>query len=220
MPRPLISPREPMTDPVTRSLELVQRAQEGDRDALDKLLERHEARVLAIVRYRLGPRLRESVESGDILQETFLAAVKAFPTFEMRDEGSLIHWLAKLVERQIIAQADYHGAKKREAARRVSLDRTRANSGAFSGSVAIVHADETSAPLEKLERAEEREAVERAMDALPAEYRELILLRNYAGASWESVAEQTGRPSAAAARMMHARAMLELAKVLRELGLR
>ncbi len=209
-----------MADPVTRSLELVQRAQEGDREALDKLLERHEARVLAIVRYRLGPRLREVVESGDILQETFLAAVKAFPTFEMRDEGSLIHWLAKLVERQIIAQADFHGAKKREAARRVSLDRSRTISGSMGGSLSVLHADETTAPLEKLERAEEREAVERAMDALPEEYRELILLRNYAGASWESVAEQTGRPSAAAARMMHARAMLELGKLVRELGIR
>jgi RNA polymerase sigma-70 factor (ECF subfamily) len=170
------------------------------------------------VRYRLGPRLRESVESGDILQETFLAAVKAFPSFEMRDEGSLIHWLAKLVERQIIAQADYHGAKKREAGRRVSLERTRGGSGELSGSVGMLHADETTAPLEKLARAEERAAVERAMDALPAEYRELLLLRNYAGASWESVAEATGRPSAAAARMMHARALLELAKVLREYG--
>jgi RNA polymerase sigma-70 factor (ECF subfamily) len=208
-----------MTDPVTRSLELVQRAQEGDREALDHLLERHSARVLAIVRYRLGPRLRESVESGDILQETFLAAVKAFPSFEVRDEGSLIHWLAKLVERQIIAQADYHGAKKREAARRISLDRTSGNSGALSGSVPLLHADETTAPLEKLERAEERAAVERALDELPGEYRELLLLRNYAGASWEAVAEATGRPSAAAARMMHARAMLELAKLLRQRGI-
>jgi RNA polymerase sigma-70 factor (ECF subfamily) len=207
-----------MTDPVTRSLELVQRAQEGDREALDRLLERHSARVLAIVRYRLGTRLRESVESGDILQETFLAAVKAFPNFEMRDEGSLIHWLAKLVERQIIAQADYHDAKKREAARRTSLDRSR--SGArFSGSVPLLHADESTGPLERIERSEERAAVESAMDDLPAEYRELILLRNYAGASWEAVAEATGRPSGPAARMMHARAMLELAKLLRERGL-
>lgn len=219
MQSPLTSPRDPMTDPVTRSLELVQRAQEGDREALDHLLERHSARVLAIVRYRLGPRLRESVESGDILQETFLAAVKAFPSFEVRDEGSLIHWLAKLVERQIIAQADYHGAKKREAARRISLDRTSGNSGALSGSVPLLHADETTAPLEKLERAEERAAVERALDELPGEYRELLLLRNYAGASWEAVAEATGRPSAAAARMMHARAMLELAKLLRQRGI-
>jgi RNA polymerase sigma-70 factor (ECF subfamily) len=208
-----------MPDPITRSLELVRRAQEGDRAALDRLIERHQARVLAIVRYRLGPRLRESVESGDILQETLLAAVKAFPSFEVRDEGSLIHWLAKLVERQIIAQADYHGAKKREAGRRVSLDRTRGNAGELSNSVPLLHPDATTPPLEKLERTEERAAVERAMDELPAEYRELILLRNYAGASWESVAESTGRPSAAAARMMHARAMLELAKLLREQGL-
>ena len=50
------------------------------------------------------------------------------------------------------------------------------------------------------------------------QYRELILLRNYAGASWESVAEETNRPSAAAARMMHARAVVELGKLLREAG--
>ena len=58
----------------------------------------------------------------------------------------------------------------------------------------------------------------RILERLPEEYRELILLRNYAGASWESVAEETGRPSAAAARMMHARALVELGKLVRAAG--
>jgi DNA-directed RNA polymerase specialized sigma24 family protein len=60
--------------------------------------------------------------------------------------------------------------------------------------------------------------VERCIAALPEEYRELIILSDYTGASWEAVAETTGRPSAAAARMMHVRARIELGKLLREAG--
>ncbi len=206
-----------MSDPITRSLDLVARAQEGDRQALDRLFERYYPRILQIVRYRLGSRLRESLDSGDIVQGTFIAAVKDFRNFEMREEASLIHWLSKLVERQIIGQADYHGAQKRAAARRVPLETTRPGQGA-SGGVSIQHADDTTPLLEKLEAAEENSALVESMEALEPEHRELIILRNYVGASWETIAEETGRPSAAAARMMHARALLELGKLLRARG--
>lgn len=206
-----------MSDPITRSLDLVARAQEGDRQALDRLFERYYPQVLRIVRYRLGSRLRESLESGDIVQGTFIAAVQDFRNFEMRDEASLIHWLSKLVERQIIGQADYHGAQKRAAVRRVSLDTTRPGQGS-SGSVSIQHADDTTPLLEKLEDAEQSSALIEALEALEPEHRELIILRNYVGASWETIAEETQRPSAAAARMMHARALLELGKILRARG--
>jgi hypothetical protein len=39
----------------------------------------------------------------------------------MREEASLINWLSRLAERQIIAAADYHGAKKRDNRRNVTL---------------------------------------------------------------------------------------------------
>jgi DNA-directed RNA polymerase specialized sigma24 family protein len=74
-------------------------------------------------------------------------------------------------------------------------------------------------PLDATASEEEQRIVEACLAELPEEYRELILLRNYAGASWESVAEETGRPSAAAARMMHARAMVELGKLVRAGGI-
>lgn len=206
-----------MSDPITRSLHLVARAQEGDGEALERLFERYYPRVLQIVRFRLGTRLRESLDSGDIVQETFCAAVKAFPSFEMRDEASLIHWLSKLVERQILAQADYHGAEKRAAVRRVPLDATRSGSHS-TGHVGIQHADPATAPLARLDSAEELEALRQSMQELDPELRELIVLRNYVGADWEGVAELSGRPSAAAARMMHGRALLELGKRMRARG--
>ena len=205
-----------MSDEVTHSLDLVLKAQEGDAQALNRLFERYYERVRRIVRLRLGSKLRESVESGDILQETFIAAVRSFENFEMREEASLINWLSRLAERQIIAAADYHGAKKRDQRRNVAI--TGSIIETTNMKTALCFPDDTTQPLERLAANEESKIVERCLDELPAEYRELILLRNYAGASWESVAEETNRPSAAAARMMHARAMIVLGRLVKQAG--
>jgi len=208
-------PEESSAADVTVSLELVRRAQDGEKDALNRLLERYYERVRRIVRVRLGRKLRECVDSGDILQETFIAAVNSFQRFEMRDEASLINWLSKLAQNQIIAAADFHGAKKRDHRRNVPL---QPGSGSSSGSASPQLAEDVQRPLDDLEEAEQSEIVEESIRQLPEEYRELIILRNYAGATWETVAAETGRPSAAAARMMHARAIIELGKLVKAGG--
>ena len=166
---------------------------EPDHEALKRLRELYGDRVWKLVRLRLGARLRKMVDSGDILEEAFRAAVRSLDSFEMREEASLINWLSRLVERQIIAAPDYHGEKKRDELRQ-------------------------PLPLEATASEEEQRIVEACLQELAEEYRELILLRNYAGASWETVAEETGLPSPAAARMAHARAMLELSKLVRARG--
>jgi RNA polymerase sigma-70 factor (ECF subfamily) len=204
-----------MADDVTRSLDLVRQAQAGDDQALNRLFARYYERVRRIVRLRLGNRLRESVDSGDILQETFAAAVRAFQGFEVRDEASLIHWLSRLAEHQIIAQADYFAARKRDQRRSVPLHGAAEEDDSFQ----ISFADDSTRPLERLADREQAKIVEGCLAELAEDYRELILLRNYAGASWEAVAAETGRPSAAAARMMHARAMVELGKLVKRAGI-
>jgi DNA-directed RNA polymerase specialized sigma24 family protein len=78
--------------------------------------------------------------------------------------------------------------------------------------------DRSLPPIDATASEEQQKIVETCMQELPEDYRELILLRNYAGASWETVAEETGRPSAAAARMMHARAMIELGRLVKARG--
>ena len=65
---------------------------------------------------------------------------------------------------------------------------------------------------------EEKERFEECLELLPEDYREVILLRDFAGAPWEEVAQALGKPSAGAARMLHARAMAELASVYRRSG--
>ncbi len=205
-------------DDLTRSFELVVRAQKGDEQALNRLFERYYDRVRRIVRMRLGPSLRTQIEDGDILQETFAAAVEAFERFEMREESSLINWLAKLAERKIIAAADYHSAKKRDARREVRISSRSPFDD--SSAISLDLAASAEAPGEQAANDELKVIVEDCVAELPVEYRELILLRDYAGSSWEEVAGETGRPSAEAARMMHARALVELSKMVRARGVR
>lgn len=207
-----------MPDDLTVSVELVRRAKAGDREALERLVQRYYPRVWNIVRLRLGPKLRERVDSQDILQETFIQAVLSFDHFEMRDEASLIKWLATLAERQINAAADYHGAQKRDRRREVALPAVQpsANTTRLQFDVSAT----VSGPLDKIAASEEMHVVEECIRALPEEYRELIEWRDYANAGWEEIARHTKRPSAAAARVMHARAMVELGKLVRGRGLK
>jgi len=207
-----------MDSDLTLSIELVHKAQGGDGGALDRLFERYYARVRRIVRLRMGRELRRSVDSGDILQDTFIAAVRSFETFEVRDEASLINWLSKLAERQILTAAARYGARKRDKKREVLL--SEAAMGSDDENVPFELEASTRAPLEHLSEAEQTAIVEGCIHELPEDMRELIILRDYAGASWDTVAREAGRPSAAAARMMHARALIELGKRVRKKGLR
>ncbi len=58
--------------------------------------------------------------------------------------------------------------------------------------------------------------MEECISRLSEQYREIIILRDYVGYGWEAIATEHGRPSEAAARMMHGRAMMELNHLLRE----
>ena len=195
------------------TIDLVQRAREGSGDAREELFARYGDRVLAIVRARLGRRLRANVESRDILQDALAEAVGGLERFEMRDDSSLIRWLATLVEHQITAKADYWGAAKRDPGREVAREGVDEEGGDLP-----LPADDPS-PSMVVGASEEAETVIDCIRGLPERQRELILLRDYSGASWQEVADAVGAPSPGAARMLHARAVARLGKLLRERGL-
>ena len=64
---------------------LLERAQEGDRKAFERLVEACQGRGAAMVRAHLGERLGRRLEVEDILQETFLSAWRALGGFRMRN---------------------------------------------------------------------------------------------------------------------------------------
>jgi len=201
-------------DNLNQSIDLVKQAQTGDNRALDALIARYYDRVRRIVRLRLGRNLRRYLDSEDILQGTFIGAVKAFDRFEMRDESSLLHWLSKIAEHQIKDAADYHYAQKRDGRREQPLRVAKPSD--TTDELVFDPADEYHPPIDELVAGERIEAIEAAIADLREDYREVILMRNYEGASWASVAELMESPSPDAARMHYARAITELTRLIRE----
>ncbi|TDJ65836.1 MAG: sigma-70 family RNA polymerase sigma factor [Planctomycetota bacterium] len=194
------------------SIELVRKAQGGDFSALDRLFERYYPRVLRIVNVRLGRELARYVESEDILQETFIAAVNAFDQFEMRDESSLIVWLSKIAENQIRRVAAHEEALKRDRYRERALRHVQDSHA--SGDIVYDPEDPLRGPLEGLALEEDIATIEECLQEMSMINREVLLLRFYADATWEQVAEELELTSSVAARSRSARALTDLARRL------
>lgn len=176
------------------TLELVQRAKTGDREALDRLF----ARSIPLLRRWASGRLprwtRDLMDTDDLVQETVVRAVNRIGAFEPRHEGALQAYLRQAVMNRI-----------RDEVRR----------GMRSPGSAALDDDTPSRNASPLEEAIGREAVERyeaALAALRPEEREAIVARVEMDGTYERVAQVLGKPSADAARMAVSRALLRLAE--------
>ena len=196
-------------------LELLARTRSGDPDARERLFATCYPRVLSIVRSRLGGGLRRFHESGDVVQEALLLAARDLERIEVRDEAALLSWLAKVVENRLRDMAKFHAAAKREAGR----ERREASlvGDEDDGLVADAVDSADATPSQVFAGSEERERLARAMAGLDPKRRRVIELRS-AGAPWAEVARELGLASDGAARMLHARTLVELGRALEETG--
>lgn len=195
----------------TQSVDLLNRAQQGDRDALSALLDRYQDRLRRIVRVRLGARLRARVESMDIVQDAYAVAMCKIGDLEMRGPGSILNWLARIAEHKIHDANDYFAAAKRDLGREKALD------ASSDGTVSARHrlAAGVEGPDEEAARSELREIIDEALTELPDKHRESILLRDYCGADWDYVTRTLGSPNVHAAQELHRRAWIKLRRAVR-----
>lgn len=180
-------------DSITRSL--CDKARAGDRAAYDRLFAVHESRLRLFIRARLGPRLRERVESQDVVQETFLAAHRDFSNFAFEDEGAFLKYICRIAENRIRDLADHHGAAKR-----------RPEAPQFPPSP-------PTGPASALDRVEDRERLASALERLSEDHREVLLLRFFEGLACREVGTRMER-SPEAVRCLTARALVELGRCL------
>jgi RNA polymerase sigma-70 factor (ECF subfamily) len=180
-----------MVESITRVL--WEQARAGDRVAYDRLFALHTDRALLFVRARLGPGLRQKVESLDVLQDAYLAAHRDFSDFTYTDKGAFLRWLCRVIENRIRDLGDHFAALKRQP---VELPR--------SDPTGIVTA---------LDRSEQRAKVARALDELAEDHRQVLLLRFFEGLGAEEAGERMQR-SAGAVRKLTSRALIELGKRL------
>lgn len=193
------------------TVRLLARFREGEQEALNELYRRYYDRILAVVRLRLGPKLRARLEESDIAQEAFLASLQGLKNFTCRSEGDFFHWLCQLVENRIRDQADYFAAQKRRADREVPLQPQRPSVESVFGPLHEL-ATMTS-PASRVVRAENVRRLEEAIDRLPEAQREALLLVRYEGLSLaEAGAVINKTPDGV--RMLVARSIIALGKSL------
>jgi RNA polymerase sigma-70 factor, ECF subfamily len=178
-------------DSVTKVL--CKQAQAGSREAYDRLFALHTDRALLFIRSRLGPKLRSSLESHDVLQDAYLAAHQAFGQFTYTDDGAFTRWLCRIIDHRLCDLGDHFGAHKRQPVKLPCAD--------------------PSGLITKLDRAEHRERVANALDELSDDHREVLLLRFFEGLSADEVGQRLQR-TAGAVRNLTARALVELGKNL------
>jgi RNA polymerase sigma-70 factor (subfamily 1) len=200
-----------MPDP-TSTQALLQRIQTGDKGALNELYNRYLMRVLAAVRARLGAELRGKLESWDVVQDALLASLKNVQSFNQTSEGAFLNWLAKVVENRIRDQLDFFRADKRDH----RLERPLAGSRSAESSVPLDIPERSGVPTPSqfLVLSEDLARLEKAMDQLPEESRELIVAVKIEGRTYDEIAQNLGK-SPDAVRMQVKRALLALTNAFR-----
>ncbi|HTE05553.1 MAG TPA: RNA polymerase sigma factor [Planctomycetota bacterium] len=186
------------------SMDLLKHAQAGDAKALDALLARYQDRLRRVVRVRLDARLRGLLESADVVQETLSAALTHIKELNVPDRGAILRWLTKIAENEM------HDLRRRAYSQKRSRQKER------QLDTLDIHPGKAGSPADEASRRELYDRVDRAVAGLPAQTREVILLRTYCDASWEDVAKAIGSPSPEAARKLHSRAMVKLARIMEE----
>jgi RNA polymerase sigma-70 factor (ECF subfamily) len=154
--------------------ELVRLAQNGTDSAFEELVRRNQQRVFALVSGIL--RRREDVE--DVAQQVFLKAFVSIKRFDMRAAFST--WLYKIAVNECW---DYL-RKKKVRPLVYESDLSEEQVARLDG---VVSADRP--PVTPSERAEVKDLLERMLEKLPEQDRQLLVLKEIEGFSVQELAE-------------------------------
>ena len=92
----------------------IRQARAGNRDALNRLIARSQARLSEMAHMRLGPGLRRRINTSDLLQSTYLDVVRDVDTFEGQTEDAFVGWVGRIIENNIRDKVRFFGAGKRK----------------------------------------------------------------------------------------------------------
>lgn len=184
--------------PEVTDAQLIEQVKKGDAQAMDSLLARHEQKI-----YRFGLRMCGNEDDArDVLQETLLSAFKNLGSF--RGDSQLSTYLFQVARSFCIKQ---RRRREGEPARLESME---------GAEVKAIPTDASSLDA-KAHAREVGQLIQAAMNTLPEEHREALVLRDVEGLSAEEAADVVGiEVGALKSRLHRARVQLKqrLAAVL------
>jgi RNA polymerase sigma-70 factor (ECF subfamily) len=191
---------------------LLNQARAGDKAARGQLLELYRNYLKLMARSLISQPLRVRLDASDLVQEIFLKAYREFGSFLGSTEAELVGWLRQILVRSLADQVRQHRAKRRDYRREepmeVLLDRS-------SLAIQARLAAPLSSPSGHSTRREQAVLLADALEKMPADYREVFLMRNLEHVPFEEIATRMNR-SSGAVRMLWTRAIKKLSQLLKE----
>ncbi len=157
--------------------------EDADRNLdFDALVAKYEKKIFNVIYRFLG----DYEEATDLTQETFISAFRHYDRF--RGEAKVFTWLYQIARNLCINRV-----RQRDRQRNVrieSLDQSR-DLDDDEGSPREI-ADWSQAPHQVLEEKELHQRILAAIDSLPPDYKEVVLLREFHQLSYNEIVEATG----------------------------
>ena len=156
---------------------IVERALTGDAEAFGELVRRWERRIFALTYGMLG---REE-DARDATQETFLAAFRCLRNF--RGEAKVSSWLHRIAVNQCITRQRRAKVRSESALE----DEQETNAGSFA--MPLSHS-----PAHVAEGRQETAAVRRAINSLPVELRQVVVMKEFEELTFREIADVLDLP--------------------------
>ena len=174
----------------------------GDRSAMSQLIERHSRRV----RDYINMMVKDRDVADDIFQETFIKAVRVIDEGRYTDNGRFLSWILRIAHNQVI---DHFRAQRQDK----SVSESEAGYDMLGTLKLAERTVEDAMVSEQIER-----DVRGLVELLPAEQREVVMMRYFSGLSFKEIAEQTNVSiNTALGRMRYA--LINLRRMIKEKNL-
>ena len=156
---------------------IVQKVLKGDVNAFEKLVLEYEKNV-----YNIALRMTGNAEdASDMTQEAFIKAYNSLQSF--RGDSKFSVWIYRIATNVCL---DFLRSKSRRPTVSLSVED---NDGE---EVQLDVADESQSPELLLDRQMTRESVRRGLETLSPEYRQILLLREIQGLSYDEISQALG----------------------------
>ena len=168
----------------------------GDESALALLINRHQSKIYGYIYSKIGDRDL----SDDIFQDTFIKVIKTLKTSSYNEEGKFLPWVMRIAHNLVVDH--FRKAKKmpfqRETEEYSIFNYMTDNSLNIEGQII---SEQVESDLAKL------------LDELPADQKEVLVMRMYQDLSFKEIADLTGVSiNTALGRMRYA--LLNLRKII------
>lgn len=155
---------------------LLEQYQQGNREAVSQLLERHTRRVRDYVRMMI----KDNDVADDLTQEVLIKVVKVLDEGRYTDKGRFLPWVLRIAHNRVL---DYFRAQKQV--------KTVSESSAGFDILGSKNFAEPSIE-DRLVSEQQAEEVRGLIELLPKEQRTVVKMRYYDGLSFKEIAEHTG----------------------------